>query len=134
MPRAAATGRGSAAAAGRMEEEDEDGGRGAPESTAVATSRRFVRCLYAVGFLDLFGVSMVVPLMNLHIKSLGASHTVAGIIGSLYGIMQLFSSTFVVSSNTAFLSMLVFLWILGGKRVRLIIVFLNVSKMFIVFM
>ncbi|XP_010289431.1 PREDICTED: major facilitator superfamily domain-containing protein 9 [Phaethon lepturus] len=38
---------------------------------------------------------MVVPLMNHHIKSLGASHTVAGIIGSLYGIMQLFSSTFV---------------------------------------
>lgn len=26
---------------------------------------------------------MVVPLMNLHIKSLGASHTVAGIIGEL---------------------------------------------------
>ncbi|KFO89503.1 Major facilitator superfamily domain-containing protein 9, partial [Buceros rhinoceros silvestris] len=46
-------------------------------------------------FQDLFGVSMVVPLMNLHIKSLGAGHTVAGIIGSLYGIMQLFSSTFV---------------------------------------
>lgn len=28
-------------------------------------------------------MSMVVPLMNLHIKSLGASHTVAGIIGEL---------------------------------------------------
>ncbi|NWU65029.1 MFSD9 protein, partial [Pterocles burchelli] len=51
--------------------------------------------LFLPSFQDLFGVSMVVPLMNLHIKSLGASHTVAGIIGSLYGIMQLFSSTFV---------------------------------------
>ncbi|XP_068536055.1 major facilitator superfamily domain-containing protein 9 [Anas acuta] len=71
----------------------EDGGRGAEASPGA--SARFVRCLYAVGFLDLFGVSMVVPLMNLHIKSLGASPTVAGIIGSLYGIMQLFSSTFV---------------------------------------
>ncbi|OXB66588.1 hypothetical protein ASZ78_008208 [Callipepla squamata] len=80
----------------------EDGGRGAAASPAAA--RRFVRCLYVVGFLDLFGVSMVVPLMNLHIKSLGASPTVAGIIGSLYGIMQLFSSTFVVSSDTVFLS------------------------------
>ncbi|PKU41235.1 major facilitator superfamily hypothetical protein [Limosa lapponica baueri] len=97
MPSAAATGRGPAAAVGRMEEaEDEDGGRGATGSPAAsAASDRFVRCLYAVGFLDLFGVSMVVPLMNLHIKSLGASHTVAGIIGSLYGIMQLFSSPFV---------------------------------------
>ncbi|XP_050187633.1 major facilitator superfamily domain-containing protein 9 isoform X1 [Myiozetetes cayanensis] len=75
------------------EEEEDGGGRGAAEGPAP--SGRFVRCLYVVGFLDLFGVSMVVPLMNLHIKSLGASHTVAGIIGSLYGVMQLFSSTFV---------------------------------------
>ncbi|NWS68873.1 MFSD9 protein, partial [Crotophaga sulcirostris] len=51
--------------------------------------------LFLPSFQDLFGVSMVVPLMSLHIKSLGASHTVAGIIGSLYGVMQLFSSTFV---------------------------------------
>ncbi|NXL29220.1 MFSD9 protein, partial [Glaucidium brasilianum] len=56
---------------------------------------RLLLKLFLPSFQDLFGVSMVVPLMNLHIKSLGASHTVAGIIGSLYGIMQLFSSTFV---------------------------------------
>ncbi|NXL84337.1 MFSD9 protein, partial [Alectura lathami] len=51
--------------------------------------------IFLPSFQDLFGVSIVVPLMSLHIKSLGASPTVAGIIGSLYGIMQLFSSTFV---------------------------------------
>ncbi|NWY01436.1 MFSD9 protein, partial [Nothoprocta ornata] len=51
--------------------------------------------LFLPAFQDLFGVSMVVPLLNLHIKSLGASPTVAGIIGSIYGVMQLFSSTFV---------------------------------------
>ncbi|KAM9212276.1 major facilitator superfamily domain-containing protein 9 isoform 2-T2 [Dugong dugon] len=61
---------------------------------AVRT-RRFLLCLYLVGFLDLFGVSMVVPLLSLHVKSLGASPTVAGIVGSTYGILQLFSSTFV---------------------------------------
>nr|XP_004651750.2 major facilitator superfamily domain-containing protein 9 [Jaculus jaculus] len=38
---------------------------------------------------------MVVPLLNLHVKSLGASPIVAGIVGSSYGILQLFSSTFV---------------------------------------
>ncbi|XP_024894867.1 major facilitator superfamily domain-containing protein 9 isoform X3 [Pteropus alecto] len=38
---------------------------------------------------------MVVPLLSLHIKSLGASPTVAGIVGSSYGILQLFSSTLV---------------------------------------
>nr|XP_002757507.2 major facilitator superfamily domain-containing protein 9 [Callithrix jacchus] len=58
-------------------------------------ARRFLLCLYLVGFLDLFGVSMVVPLLSLHIKSLGASPTVAGIVGSSYGILQLFSSTLV---------------------------------------
>lgn len=48
--------------------------------------------LYLVGFLDLFGVSMVVPLLSRHIKLLGGSSTVAGLIGSLYGLLQLFSS------------------------------------------
>nr|XP_006127710.1 major facilitator superfamily domain-containing protein 9 isoform X1 [Pelodiscus sinensis] len=38
---------------------------------------------------------MVVPLLNVHIKSLGASPTVAGVVGSFYGLLQLFSSTFV---------------------------------------
>ncbi|KAK2494002.1 hypothetical protein MC885_005388 [Smutsia gigantea] len=61
----------------------------------TAGARRFRLCLYLVGFLDLFGVSMVVPLLSLHVKSLGASPTIAGIIGSSYGILQLFSSTLV---------------------------------------
>uniref|UniRef100_A0A8C0XHA2 Major facilitator superfamily (MFS) profile domain-containing protein n=3 Tax=Castor canadensis TaxID=51338 RepID=A0A8C0XHA2_CASCN len=70
----------------------------APKTGAEARAvraRRFLLCLYLVGFLDLFGVSMVVPLMNLHVRSLGASPIVAGIVGSSYGILQLFSSTFV---------------------------------------
>ncbi|XP_048208426.1 major facilitator superfamily domain-containing protein 9 isoform X2 [Perognathus longimembris pacificus] len=58
-----------------------------------ARARGFLFRVYAVGFLDLFGVSMVIPLLNLHAKSLGASPIVAGIIGSSYGILQLFSST-----------------------------------------
>ncbi|XP_062066006.1 major facilitator superfamily domain-containing protein 9 isoform X1 [Lepus europaeus] len=61
----------------------------------TAGARRFLLCLYLVGFLDLFGVSMVVPLLSLHVKSLGASPIVAGIVGSSYGILQLFSSTLV---------------------------------------
>nr|DBA33236.1 TPA: hypothetical protein GDO54_000949 [Pyxicephalus adspersus] len=46
---------------------------------------------------DLFGVSMIVPLLSHHMKSLGASPTTAGIIGSCYGILQLFSSSVVGS-------------------------------------
>ncbi|XP_058042470.1 major facilitator superfamily domain-containing protein 9 isoform X7 [Ahaetulla prasina] len=80
-----------------------------PQAVAVAASlsslfrgravwpNRFLLCLYAVGFLDFFGVSMVVPLLNLHVKSLGVSSTIAGVVGSLYGILQLFSSTLVGS-------------------------------------
>ncbi|KAL8190098.1 UNVERIFIED_CONTAM: Major facilitator superfamily domain-containing protein 9 [Gekko kuhli] len=68
-------------------------------ASAGASSRpsRLTPCLCAVGFLDFFGVSMVVPLLSLHIKSLGASPTVAGVVGSLYGLLQLFSSTLVGS-------------------------------------
>ncbi|XP_034377905.1 major facilitator superfamily domain-containing protein 9 [Arvicanthis niloticus] len=67
----------------------------ATASSSSLSSRRFLLWLYLVGFLDLFGVSMVVPLLNLHVRSLGVSPIVAGIVGSSYGILQLFSSTFV---------------------------------------
>lgn len=32
---------------------------------------------------DLFGVSMIIPLLSHHVKYLGASPTVAGIVGTL---------------------------------------------------
>ncbi|XP_052049144.1 major facilitator superfamily domain-containing protein 9 isoform X1 [Apodemus sylvaticus] len=67
----------------------------ATASSSAVSSRRFLLWLYLVGFLDLFGVSMVVPLLNLHVRSLGVSPIIAGIVGSSYGILQLFSSTFV---------------------------------------
>ncbi|XP_066497035.1 major facilitator superfamily domain-containing protein 9 [Hoplias malabaricus] len=56
-----------------------------------------IRCIYVVGFMDLFGVSMIIPLLSHHVKALGASPTVAGIVGSTYGVLQLFSSTIVGS-------------------------------------
>ncbi|XP_028991560.1 major facilitator superfamily domain-containing protein 9 isoform X1 [Betta splendens] len=58
---------------------------------------RVIRCIYVVGFMDLFGVSMIIPLLSHHVKALGASPTVAGIVGSTYGMLQLFSSTVVGS-------------------------------------
>lgn len=47
--------------------------------------------------MDLFGVSMIIPLLSHHVKALGASPTMAGIVGSTYGILQFFSSTIVGS-------------------------------------
>ncbi|KAM4609277.1 major facilitator superfamily domain-containing protein 9 [Polymixia lowei] len=58
---------------------------------------RIIQCVYVVGFMDLFGVSMIIPLLSHHVKALGASPTVAGIVGSTYGVLQLFSSTIVGS-------------------------------------
>nr|XP_057938735.1 major facilitator superfamily domain-containing protein 9 isoform X2 [Doryrhamphus excisus]XP_057938736.1 major facilitator superfamily domain-containing protein 9 isoform X2 [Doryrhamphus excisus] len=40
---------------------------------------------------------MIIPLLSHHVKALGASPTVAGIVGSTYGVLQLFSSTIVGS-------------------------------------
>ncbi|XP_006000110.1 major facilitator superfamily domain-containing protein 9 [Latimeria chalumnae] len=66
-------------------------------AASVVNLRYFLLCVYVVGFMDLFGVSMVVPLLSHHIKSLGVSSTVSGVIGSMYGVLQLFSSTLVGS-------------------------------------
>uniref|UniRef100_A0A1A8BKC9 Major facilitator superfamily domain containing 9 n=1 Tax=Nothobranchius kadleci TaxID=1051664 RepID=A0A1A8BKC9_NOTKA len=63
----------------------------------LGTRKGIIRCIYVVGFMDLFGVSMIIPLLSHHVKALGASPTVAGIVGSTYGILQLFSSTVVGS-------------------------------------
>ncbi|XP_076603620.1 major facilitator superfamily domain-containing protein 9 [Chaetodon auriga] len=69
-------------------------------STLIQKTRgrtSIIQCIYVVGFMDLFGVSMIIPLLSHHVKALGASPTVAGIVGSTYGILQLFSSTIVGS-------------------------------------
>ncbi|TEA11140.1 hypothetical protein DBR06_SOUSAS7210055, partial [Sousa chinensis] len=52
---------------------------GAPGPGTVG-ARRFLLCLYLVGFLELFGVSTVIPLLSLRVKSFGASPAVAGIV------------------------------------------------------
>ncbi|KAM9449272.1 major facilitator superfamily domain-containing protein 9 isoform 1-T1 [Salvelinus alpinus] len=54
-------------------------------------------CLLYLITKDLFAVSMIIPLLSHHVKALGASPTVAGLVGSTYGILQLFSSTIVGS-------------------------------------
>nr|CAD7578693.1 unnamed protein product [Timema californicum] len=47
--------------------------------------------------LDLFAVSLAVPLMSAHLKSLGASHFTIGALGSLYPALQLISGPIVGS-------------------------------------
>ncbi|XP_050738180.1 major facilitator superfamily domain-containing protein 9-like isoform X1 [Eriocheir sinensis] len=48
--------------------------------------------IYVMGFLDLMGVSLILPLIMPVVKSLGTSHFAAGCITSLYGAIQLLSS------------------------------------------
>uniref|UniRef100_A0A3Q4GRH5 Major facilitator superfamily domain containing 9 n=1 Tax=Neolamprologus brichardi TaxID=32507 RepID=A0A3Q4GRH5_NEOBR len=49
----------------------------------AAESGHSLSLLYA-GHHDLFGVSMIIPLLSHHVKALGASPTVAGIVGMLF--------------------------------------------------
>ncbi|KAL9968797.1 hypothetical protein ACROYT_G020925 [Oculina patagonica] len=51
-----------------------------------------IYCLYFVGFLDLFAVSCFLPLLTHRARELGASPSLVGIIGSIYGGLQFFSS------------------------------------------
>ncbi|KAG7258151.1 hypothetical protein CRUP_000181 [Coryphaenoides rupestris] len=67
------------------------------------SAARIITCVYVVGFMDLFGVSMIIPLLSHHVKHLGATPTVAGVVGSTYGILQLFSSTIVGLDRDGFL-------------------------------
>ncbi|KAJ8026982.1 Major facilitator superfamily domain-containing protein 9 [Holothuria leucospilota] len=56
---------------------------------------RLTNCLYIVGFLDLFGVSIIIPLLSRHATSLGASPSLVGLIGSVYGGLQFISGPIV---------------------------------------
>ncbi|PNF42296.1 Major facilitator superfamily domain-containing protein 9 [Cryptotermes secundus] len=51
-----------------------------------------VRLLYLIALVDLFACSMAVPLLSVHMRSLGASHFTVGILSSLYAGLQLISS------------------------------------------
>nr|XP_058967240.1 major facilitator superfamily domain-containing protein 9-like [Pocillopora verrucosa] len=51
-----------------------------------------IYCVYCVGFLDLFAVSCFLPLLTHRARELGASPSLVGVIGSIYGGLQFFSS------------------------------------------
>ncbi|ESN93692.1 hypothetical protein HELRODRAFT_88474 [Helobdella robusta] len=90
--------------------------------------------LYLIGFLDLFGVSMVIPLLVKHCKTLGASPFTAGIIGSTYGLIQFFSGPIIgkysdqygrkLMLQMCFLTS-IFSYLLLGSSNHLLVVFLS---------
>ncbi|KAH9525050.1 Major facilitator super domain-containing protein 9 [Bulinus truncatus] len=55
-------------------------------------NRRICLILNISGFLDFLGVSIIVPVILSHARDLGASPTLVGILGSVYGGVQLLSS------------------------------------------
>ncbi|XP_037079213.1 major facilitator superfamily domain-containing protein 9-like [Pollicipes pollicipes] len=60
--------------------------------TSWGTQTSCVICTYFLGFLDLFAISLILPLMLTHGESLGASPMLNGLVGSVYGGLQLVSS------------------------------------------
>ena len=66
------------------------GGTMAPLASASSASllwRR--RCLTAAVFIDLFAVSLVVPLLPMRMKELGVQPGVIGMVGSVYSMAQI---------------------------------------------
>uniref|UniRef100_A0A1X7SN32 Major facilitator superfamily (MFS) profile domain-containing protein n=1 Tax=Amphimedon queenslandica TaxID=400682 RepID=A0A1X7SN32_AMPQE len=58
---------------------------------ARLSTNAFVRTLYFIVFLDMLGVSMIIGIMIQAFKSRGISPSVTGLVGSLYGAIQIFS-------------------------------------------
>ncbi|XP_046392885.1 major facilitator superfamily domain-containing protein 9-like [Ischnura elegans] len=58
---------------------------------------RLDNVLFFISFLDLFAASLTVPLLSGHIKALGASHALIGLVSSTYAVLQFFSGPVVGS-------------------------------------
>lgn len=61
----------------------------------AASARRVQLIMYVVGFLDLAGVMMVIPMFVTHLRHLGMSPLMNGAIRSFYGVLQLVFSPLV---------------------------------------
>ena len=74
----------------------EDSNRPGPAArTGSGVTNSALYLVYFVAFMDLFAVSMLAPLLRKQSLDSGNSYTTAGIIGSVYGATQLFSSPLV---------------------------------------
>lgn len=67
------------------------------------------RVLYVVSFLDLLGVSMIIPSLPQYVKSMDGGALVFGLLMSMYGFIQFFAAPVVGSLSDAY----------GRKRVLL---------------
>ena len=55
----------------------------------MAMAKRRTQVLAGCVFIDLFAVSLIVPLLPLRYKELGVSQVMIGMIGSLYSAAQI---------------------------------------------
>lgn len=49
--------------------------------------------IYAIVFLDLISISLIIPVWGTHLRSLGASHFYIALVGSTYSFLQFLSGT-----------------------------------------
>jgi len=49
--------------------------------------------IYAIVFLDLISISLIIPVWGTHLRSLGASHFFIALVGSTYSFLQFLSGT-----------------------------------------
>ncbi|POM72439.1 Major Facilitator Superfamily (MFS), partial [Phytophthora palmivora] len=78
---------------------------------AAPSSSRWMaaRVLYVVSFLDMLGVSMIIPSLPQYVKSMDGGAVVFGLLMSIYGFIQFFAAPIVGSLSDHY----------GRKRVLL---------------
>lgn len=60
-------------------------------SESSESRKRQLYLVYLISLIDLFSVSLVIPILSTHLLSLGISHVQIGLLGSVYSFMQLLS-------------------------------------------
>ncbi|XP_042204511.1 major facilitator superfamily domain-containing protein 9-like isoform X2 [Homarus americanus] len=58
----------------------------------MMSALRIQRLMYVVGFLDLLGVMLIIPQLVVHLRRMGMTPLVGGVVRSFYGILQLVSA------------------------------------------
>ncbi|XP_050541053.1 major facilitator superfamily domain-containing protein 9-like [Daktulosphaira vitifoliae] len=51
--------------------------------------------IYIIVFLDLVGISLIIPVLGTHLRSIGASHFQVALLSSTYSALQFLSGTFI---------------------------------------
>ncbi|XP_065216421.1 major facilitator superfamily domain-containing protein 9-like isoform X1 [Planococcus citri] len=68
------------------------------------------KLLYVISYVDVLAVSLIIPLFNQHLQSMGISNVKIGLLGSIYSAVQFFASPIIGHTSDVY----------GSKRVLIV--------------